>query len=60
MYISEIDDILDQTLDKFMMMWILEHQMKELLSYDKLIKEPNFIKYQKEINKIIEYAQELI
>ena len=47
MYISEIDEILDQTLDKFMYSWILENQIKELLSYSKLIKEPNFIKYQK-------------
>ena len=60
MYISEIDDILDQTLDKFMYSWILENQIKELLDFSKLIKEPNFIKYQKDINKIIEYAQELI
>jgi len=60
MYISEIDDILDQTLDKFMYSWIHENQIKELLSYSKLIKEPNFIKYQKDINKIIEYGQELI
>lgn len=60
MYVSEIDDILDQTLDKFMLSWVLENQIKELLSFDKLVKEPNFIKYQKEINVILEYAQELI
>lgn len=60
MYISEIDDILDQTLDKFMYTWILENQVKELLSWTKLSKEQNFIKYQKEINNIIEYGQDLI
>ena len=60
MYISEIDDILDQTLDKFMYSWIMENQIKEILSWSKLIKEPNFIKYQKDINKIIEYGQNLI
>ena len=60
MYISEIDDILDQTLDKFMYSWILKNQIKELLNYSLLIKEINFVKYQKDINKIIEYAQELI
>jgi len=60
MYISEIDDILDQTLDKFMYLWIVKNQITDLLSFLKLIKEPNFIKYQKDINKIIEYGQELI
>ena len=39
MYISEIDDILDQTLDKFMYSWILENNITELISFDKLIKE---------------------
>jgi hypothetical protein len=60
MYISEIDDILDQTLDKFMYSWIKENQIKDIISWLKLVKEPNFIKYQKDINKIIEYGQELI
>ena len=60
MYILEIDDILDQTLDKFIYSWILENQIKDILSWSKLSKEQNFIKYQKDINKIIEYAQELI
>ena len=50
MYISEIDDILDQTLDKFMYSWAVENNLKELISFEKLIKEPNFIKYQKDIN----------
>jgi hypothetical protein len=60
MYISEIDDILDQTLDKFMYSWIIENQIKDILSWSKLVKEPNFIKYQKDINIIIEYGQDLI
>ena len=60
MYISEIDDILDQTLDKFMYLWIIENNLKELIDYNKLIKESNFIKYQKEINKILEFGFELI
>ena len=59
MYISEIDDILDQTLDKLLYAWILEKQIKEL-DFEKLTSEINFIKFQKEINKILEYAQELI
>lgn len=60
MYISEIDDILDQTLDKFMYTWILESKGTYVLNFDNLIKEINFIKYQKEINKIITYAIDLI
>ena len=60
MYISEIDEILDQTLDKFMYSWIIENEIKDLLNFNKLIKELNFVKYQKDINKIIEYGQELI
>lgn len=60
MYISEIDDILDQTLDKFMYAWILDNNIKELISFDKLIKEPNFIKYQKEINYLLEFGYDLI
>ena len=44
MYISEIDDILDQTLDKFMYSWIIENKIKDFVSYQKLIKETNFVK----------------
>jgi hypothetical protein len=60
MYISEIDDILDQTIDKFMYSWIFDNKIKELINYEKLIKEPNFIKYQKDINVLLEFAYELI
>jgi hypothetical protein len=60
MYISEIDDILDKTLDKFMYLWIIKNSTKELIEYTKIIKEPNFIKYQKEINILFEYSSELI
>jgi hypothetical protein len=60
MYISEIDDILDKTLDKFMYAWILEPKFKEIISFETLIKEPNFVKYQKNINELIEFAIDLI
>ena len=60
MYISEIDDILDQTIDKFMYTWIIESKAKDLLNFTTLIKEPNFVKFQKQINKILEFAMELI
>lgn len=49
MYISEIDDILDKTLDKFMYLWVLENKNKEIIDYVKLIREPNFVKFQKKL-----------
>ena len=52
MYISEIDDILDQTIDKLMYTWIIESKAKDLLNFTTIIKEPNFVKFQKQINKI--------
>jgi hypothetical protein len=60
MYISEIDNILDKTLDKFMYLWLIENKTSEIIDYTKLIKEPNFIKYQKEINVLLEYSMSLI
>ena len=60
MYLYEIDDILDKTLDKFMYLWILDNKNTELVDYSKLIKEINFIKYQKEINLLFEYSIKLI
>lgn len=60
MYISEIDDILDQTLDKLLYSWIIEENIKELVSFSKIIKDTNFVKHQQAINSVIEYAQELI
>ena len=63
MYIAEIDDILDKTLDKFMYFFIIENKQNksiELIDYHKLIKEQNFIKYQKEINILFQYGYELI
>lgn len=60
MYLAEIDDILDKTLDKFMYLWILENKNAEIIDYPKLIKEPNFVKYQKDINLLLEYSSKLI
>jgi hypothetical protein len=60
MYISEIDDILDQTIDKFMYTWIIESKAKDLLNFADLAKEANFVKFQKQINKILEFGMELI
>ena len=58
MYISEIDELLNETLNNFMGIWILESKISELLDFKKLIKEVNFIKYQKQINEIIEFGDD--
>jgi hypothetical protein len=60
MYISEIDDILDQTIDKLMYTWIIESKATDLLNFYNIVKQPNFVKYQREINKILEFGIELI
>jgi hypothetical protein len=60
MYLSEIDDILNQTIDKFLYTWIIETKGVDLLNFTKLSNELNFLKYQKEINKILEFAIQLI
>ena len=60
MYIENIDAILDETLNNFMGIWILDNKVKDLLEFKKLIKEINFIKYQKQINEIIDFGQSLI
>ncbi len=60
MYISEIDDILNEAINNFMGTWILESKVPELLDFKKLVKEPNFVKYQKDINNILEFAKSLI
>ena len=60
MYIAEIDDILDQTLDKYMYTWIIESKFKELINIDTIINEPNFVKFQKDINKTLDYSFTII
>ena len=61
MYITEIDNLLDKTLQKFMYAWLIDKKNSlNLLSLEKIIKEVNFFKYQKEINNIIEIGTNLI
>lgn len=50
MYISEIDNFLEETIDKVMLNWIYENKLKNTIEFKKIISEINFIKYQKEIN----------
>ena len=63
MYISGIDDILEDTLNKFIEIWVIDTKTSkstELLNFSTLIKESNFVKYQKEINNILEFGMSLI
>ncbi len=60
MYIAEIEEILNETLNNFVGTWILEKKTPELLDFKKISKEPNFVKFQKEINQIIEFGQSII
>ena len=59
MYIYEIDDILDQTLDKFMYSIILDKKSK-LFDLKKFEKECNFIKNEIILINLIEFGQALI
>ena len=61
MYISEIDKILDSTMDKFMYAWRIDKQNKlDIISYDKIMKDVNFIKYQKDINNILNIYSKIL
>ena len=49
MYINKIDDLIDKTIDEFFLKIISEDKI-----FLKIIDEPNFVKYQLEINKILD------
>ena len=53
MYIETIDDIISKTLDKIFIKWIIGDQDDVLLNINELLKESNFIKYQKKINETL-------
>jgi hypothetical protein len=55
MYINKIDDLIDNVIDNFYVNIILKD--KDLV---KIFKEPNFVKYQSEINKLIKKYIETI
>ena len=60
MYIETIDDIISKTLDKIFIKWIMGNQDDVLLNINELLKESNFIKYQKKINEMLNLFFELI
>jgi hypothetical protein len=51
MYVTEIDNLLDKALDKFMQIWLIDKKNKlDLITLQQITKEINFTRYQKEIN----------
>jgi hypothetical protein len=50
MYISEIDNLLEETIDKIMSNWIYENNLKNLIEFKKITAEISFVKYQSKIN----------
>jgi truncated hemoglobin YjbI len=48
MYINKIDDLIDNVIDDFYVNIILKDK-----NLSKIFKEPNFVKYQKDINSIM-------
>jgi hypothetical protein len=50
MYISEIDNLLEDTIDRIMLNWIYENKLKNLIEFKKIVSEINFVKHQKNIN----------
>lgn len=61
MYVTEIDNLLDKTLDKFMNLWLMDKKSKiELISLATIIKEINFTRYQKEINLLLTIGINLV
>ena len=56
MYINQIIEIMIETLDRIYEYWIEEKEKnKEIIQFEKIIKEKNFKKYQKDINKLFEF-----
>jgi hypothetical protein len=59
MDIKEIDNMLDEVLDKFMYEWIMIKN-KNLIKYDLLFKTKDYSKYQKELNDMLEFSENFI
>jgi len=59
MYIDDIDKIWDETINNYFSVWIVQ-KTKELINIDTLIKETNFVKFQKEINKSFDLSFSII
>jgi hypothetical protein len=59
MYITKINNLLDETIDKFMYSLFLDKKT-EMYDFKKILKEPNFTKLQKEINNNLNIGENLI
>ena len=54
MYISEIDNLLEDTIDRIMLSWIYENKLKNLIEFKKITSEINFVKHQKSIDNSLQ------
>jgi hypothetical protein len=59
MFIDDIDKIWEETINTYFKIWIIQ-KTKELINIDLLIKETNFVKFQKEINKTFDLSFSII
>ncbi len=59
MDIKEIDNILDEIIDKFMIEWIIDKN-KNFIQYETLFKTKNYSKYHKELDNITKYSENFI
>ena len=59
MYITKINNLLDETIDKFMYSLFLDKKT-EMYDFNKILKELNFTKLQKEINNNLNIGTKLI
>jgi len=53
MYVSEVDNLLEETIDKIMVNWIYENKLKNLMSFKSIVSEINIVKNQKKINETL-------
>ena len=61
MYINEIDEILEQTLDKFLYLWVtVPDKTNKLIDYETIVKDSTLNKHFLEIGKLLEFGMELI
>lgn len=59
MYISEIDNLIDNTLNNIYYVW-KDKENKEFIKLKEIINNKNFVKLQKEINVLLEYLFSVI
>ena len=57
---ENIRNILEIALDKFLYACIINTNEYKLISFEKIMKEKNFVKYIKEINEVFEFSANIV